>query len=98
MAKNGTKTTVAIIGLIISATVIGAGLIAYAVTNTHQTDDTAQDLENLKVDGCGPSKQNTTSVAVIETKLENIEKNMTQMRIEQTADTQRIIDAIEKNI
>ncbi len=97
MAKNGTKITIAIISLVITVTVIGVGLVAYAVTNSHQTDDTAEDLDALKIEGCNPAKDLTVSVAVIGTKVENIEQDVADLRVEQRADTQAILEAINEN-
>ncbi len=97
MAKNGTKTTIAIVSLVITATVIGVGLVAYAVTNSHQTDDTAEDLDALKIEGCNPAKELAISVAVIDTKLENIKEDVAESRVEQRADTKAILEAITEN-
>ena len=91
MAKtNGKRLNIAIASLLVVVIAwASSGLTSY-VGNAHQTDDTAADLVELKEDGCDPSGINGTSIAVIETKLDNIEKNM-------EADTKAILKAIREN-
>ncbi len=91
MAKtNGKRLNIAIASLLVVVIVwASSGLTSY-VGNVHQTDDTAKDLVELKEDGCDPARVNGTSIAVIQTQLENIEKNM-------EADTKAILMVIREN-
>lgn len=69
MAKNGSKTLIAIISLVLTGAVIGTGVIVYAVTNTHETGDTAEGLDKLEKVGCYPARGNITSIAVIKSEM-----------------------------
>ncbi len=95
MAKNGTKTILTIISLILTVAVVGAGVVVYAVTNTHETGDTAENLDKLESSGCKPSRTNTIEVAVIKTEITAIKDDVREMRVEQRADTKAILKAIE---
>jgi len=97
VSKSETRTNIAIISLVITALVIGVALVTYAVNNTYLTDETSHDLDILKSEGCLPAKVNTTSIAVIETKLANIERDIAELRVEQKTNTTSILKAIEKS-
>ncbi len=103
MAKqNGTKTTVAIIGLVLTAVVIGSGLVTYAVTNTHETGDVGEKLAMMKEDGCDKAIETDKKVAVLESQLQGLVEDISFVQIQQTAlsekqdrNTAEIIKAIE---
>ena len=56
---------------------------------------------DLKKDGCDPSQANTTEIAVIKTiiktELPAIKQDIRELRVEQKADTQLILEEIRKN-
>lgn len=89
MAKNGTRTTYIIIGLLLTGSMTLTGLVTYAVTNTHETADVGEDLEAMKVGGCDPAIDTRITVAVIEAQLKDFKREITEdisdVRIQQTA-------------
>ena len=98
MAKNNGSKNVKVIGLILTASVILAGAVIGWSTNVHQTDDTVADVAALKIDGCAPATVNRTSIAVIDVRLERMEKDIAESRIEQKAATQQIMDTQKQNM
>ncbi len=102
MAKEKNGTTIAIGRLILTAIVIGVGLVAYAVTNTHKTGDTAENLTKLEDKGCDPARTNTTAVAVIQSEMAtatkeraDIRTDIKDFRAEQSAGKTEILKAIQ---
>lgn len=57
---------------------------------------TTKDVAEIKTEGCTPSKENTTSVAVIKSRLTGIEKEIGDLKTEQKNNTAAIIRAIKK--
>ncbi len=98
MAKkiNG-RLNIAIASLIIIIVGVASSRITDYANNKHETKDTAKDVDELKVDGCDPSGENRTNIAVIDTKLQNIKTDVAELRIEQRVDTKEILKAIRDN-
>lgn len=89
MAKNGTKTNIAIISLLVTASMILTGLVTYAVTNTHETKDTSKAVSELKVEGCLPAREGEKAIIRIETKFD-------AFVVEQRAAKREILEAIKE--
>ena len=80
-----------VVGLAIAAT--SAGWVNH---NSH-IKAIGVKADTMKVEGCNPAKELAISVAVIDTKLENIKEDVAESRVEQRADTKAILEAINEN-
>ena len=67
--------------------VIGASLIVYVANNTHETEDATEAIEELKVEGCLPARDNEKAIIRVETKVDTL-------IVEQKASEVRILEAI----
>ncbi len=98
MAKNinGSKTNIAIAGLVIAViTIMTSGGTTY-LNNVFQADETVKHVDDLKRGGCDPAIEGRTNIAVIDVRLENIEKDISELRTEQSIDTAEILKAIKE--
>lgn len=90
MAKQNGKHVAIASFLVVVIAWVSSGLTSY-VGNVHQTGDTAADVVELKEEGCDPARAHSTSIAVIETKIEALKE-------QEQSNTEAILKAIrEKN-
>ncbi len=99
MAKTLSKSTPIkiTIGLLI---VVGLSIAAMSVGwADHNSDIKAIGVkgDTMKAEGCDPAKKSVTDVAVIKTEVAAIKEDVREMRVEQRADTNKILAAIKEN-
>ncbi len=101
MAKNGKVKWIGIVivalGLLVS--VIGSFIWAQAdikAVNT-KANGIVEDVDDLEEDGCKPAQKIKIKVAVLENSVQRIEKDVTEMRVEQTTRHTELMKAIREN-
>lgn len=88
MTQNGTRKTIAICGLILTAGAILGAVVWDAAGTTHETSDSADKLDTLKTEGCLPARENEKALIRIESKFD-------AFIIEQRASNKTIVEAIK---
>ncbi len=86
MAKNGkTKTTIAIIGLVLTIAFIFAGVIATGSSVKDTAEHAKEAVIVLKKDGCDPARDVDKRCLVIETKMESMLTSQAEIKTGQIA-------------
>lgn len=93
---NKTRTLLYILSLVLSAAIAATAVIAYAVNNTHETEDTVKAVKELKVEGCLPSRANEKDLIRFEGKVDAVIKEQKASKIEKKESEARIIKAIQE--
>ncbi len=85
------------IGLLIVVGLAIAAMSAGWVDHNSDIKAIGVKADTMKVEGCDPAKKSVTDVAVIKTEVVAIKEDVREMRAEQKAGTQAILEAINEN-
>lgn len=83
------------LGVGLTLLLAGGGIIYNHGSQAKAYEQTEKDVIELKIDGCNPSGENTTDIAVIKESLDNIEITQTEMRAEHKEGQKLILEAIK---
>lgn len=84
MAKNGRKTTIAVISLIITVifiiVAVAKGYFSLEAEVAHQEEVHTAAVETIKAEGCLPARQSKTDVQLIQKDVEIIQKDVDEIK------------------